>query len=248
MERCNERFSRLVQSFAEQGYFQAASFAVFDRQRILCQGACGDAVPETVFDLASLTKLFTATILLKLVDEGRLDLEEKVLPLLDVPEKNGILRKHLAEVSLFELLTHTSGLPAWYPLYAGTGSLWDRMEQAVVLEAGREKPPMVYSDLGFILAGRLVEQAAERSLPEAVETYIRRPLGIRVLTYLPKGCGREALEGRSLAVSCFGRGTFPLTVSGRRARRWPGRPMMATHGTFLTVSAAMRACSPMLPV
>ncbi len=206
MERCNERFSRLVQSFAEQGYFQAASFAVFDRQRILCQGACGDAVPETVFDLASLTKLFTATILLKLVDEGRLDLEEKVLPLLDVPEKNGILREHLAEVSLFELLTHTSGLPAWYPLYAGTGSLWDRMEQAVVLEAGREKPPMVYSDLGFILAGRLVEQAAERSLPEAVETYIRRPLGIRVLTYLPKGCGREALEGRSLAVSCFGNG------------------------------------------
>ena len=132
--------------------------------------ACGGASPETVYDLASLTKLFTTTILLKLADEGRLELEGRVLPLLDVPAANGILRESLANATLAGLLTHTAGLPAWYPFYAGSGSLWDRMEQAIAHEEGGERPPMVYSDLGFILAGRLAEQAAERSLPEAAGT------------------------------------------------------------------------------
>lgn len=204
MIRHGEAISRLVQSFVERGCFPAASFAVFDRKGMLCQGACGNAEPETVFDLASLTKLFTTTILLKLVDAGRLGLEEPVLPLLDVPESNGILRERLAGVSLAGLLTHTSGLPAWYPLYAGTGNLWDRMEQAIALDAGIEKPPMVYSDLGFILAGRLAERVSGLSLPEAIESYVRRPLGIHILTYLPKGDGRESLGGRPLAISCFG--------------------------------------------
>lgn len=204
MERHGEMLSRLIESFAARGYFPQASFAVFNRQGILCRGACGGASPETVYDLASLTKLFTTTILLKLADEGRLELEGRVLPLLDVPAANGILRESLADATLAGLLTHTAGLPAWYPFYAGSGSLWDRMEQAIAHEEGGEKPPMVYSDLGFILAGRLAEQAAERSLPEAAEEYIRRPLGIEILRYLPKGSPKDALAGRPLAVSCYG--------------------------------------------
>ena len=149
MERHGEMLSRLIESFAARGYFPQASFAVFNRQGILCRGACGGASPETVYDLASLTKLFTTTILLKLADEGRLELEGRVLPLLDVPAANGILRESLADATLAGLLTHTAGLPAWYPFYAGSGSLWDRMEQAIAHEEGGEKPPMVYSDLGF---------------------------------------------------------------------------------------------------
>ena len=204
MERHSETLSKLVGSFAEQGYFAQASFAVFDRERVLCRGACGGAAAETAFDLASLTKLFTTTILLKLVEEGRLTLEGRVLPWLGVPEKNRVLRERLADVTLAGLLTHTAGLPAWYPFYAGTGDLWDRMEQAFRSEGDGGKPPMVYSDLGFILAGCLAERAAGIALPEAVDAYIRRPLGIGALAYLPKGGGKGTLAGRPLAISCYG--------------------------------------------
>ena len=205
MDGLNGRFTRLLEGFRAQGFFAQAAFAVFDRQGVRAQGGCGGAGPETVFDLASLTKLFTTTVLLRLAAQGRLDLDAPVLPLLDVPEGSFRLRRVLAGATASSLLTHTAGLPAWYPLYAGTGSLWDRLEQAIAFEGEGGRPPMVYSDLGLILAGRLAERVSGLALPEAVEEYVRRPLGIPALAYLPKGGdGQWALGSRPLAVSCFG--------------------------------------------
>ncbi|GAB3807496.1 serine hydrolase domain-containing protein [Micromonospora zhanjiangensis] len=68
--------------------------------------------PDTLFDLASVTKLFTTTVLLGLADEGTVDLDEPVarrLPEFDTPERR--------EVTTRRLLTHTSGLPALLRLW-----------------------------------------------------------------------------------------------------------------------------------
>ena len=149
MSKSYERFTRLLEHFQDQGCFAQASFAVFDRQGVRVRGDCGGAGLEAVFDLASLTKVFVTTALLRLTAQGRLDLNAPVLPLLDVPEESVRLRRVLAQATAASLLTHTAGLPAWYPLYAGTGSFWERLEQAIGFEGEGGRPPMVYSDLGY---------------------------------------------------------------------------------------------------
>lgn len=200
-----QRFIALLEEFQEQGSFTQAAFAVFDRQGVQVLGDCGSVGADTVFDLASLTKIFVTTALLRLSAGGRLNLDAPVLPLLDAPEESVRLRRVLAGAGVASLLTHTSGLPAWYPLYAGTGSFWDRLEQAVAFEGEGGRPPMVYSDLGYMLAGRILERLSGLTLPEAVEQYVRKPLNLPVLAYLPPEADRrKALGGRALAISCYG--------------------------------------------
>lgn len=200
-----QRFITLLEDFQEQGAFSQASFAVFDRQGVRVRGECGGVGVNTVFDLASLTKIFVTTALLRLSSQGTLNLDDPVLPLLDAPEESVRLRRVLAGATIASLLTHTSGLPAWYPLYAGTGSFWDRLEQAIAFEGEDGRPPMVYSDLGYMLAGQILERLSGLTLPEAVEEYVRKPLDLPVLAYLPPQADRrQALNGRALAISCYG--------------------------------------------
>lgn len=117
--------------------------------------AVGEADLETWFDLASLTKaLCTSVLCMRLVEAGRLDLAEEVLP----------------GVSVRALLSHTSGLPAWRALYAEVCPGRDLTEvpsrearalvSAAAAATGREKAGerAVYSDLGFILLGDFLER------------------------------------------------------------------------------------------
>ena len=155
---------------------------------------------ETKFASASAGKVFVAVGILQMIETGRIALGDTLGKLLDME-----LGRIDPEVTVRQLLTHTAGLPAWYPLYAGTGSFWERLEQAIEFEGEGGRPPMVYSDLGYMLAGRLLERLSGLSLPDAVEEYVRRPLGIPVLAYLPPGADRrQLLGGRPLVVSCYG--------------------------------------------
>jgi CubicO group peptidase (beta-lactamase class C family) len=115
---------------------------------------------DTVFDLASLTKVVATTpAVLRLVDQGALALDEPVTDWL--PQFRGPGR---AEVTARHLLTHTSGLPAHRDLWKLQGSAADRLEAA--LAEPLEHAPgsvMCYSDLGFITLGALVAKATPRS-------------------------------------------------------------------------------------
>ncbi len=131
---------------------------------------------ETIYDLASLTKpLATATVVLCLVQDGRLSIEDP-------------LQKHLEELkgsaigdaTVFHLLTHSSGLPAWRPLYERIaeedrrvpgflGSPAARQLALALIKGEPLEAPVgarnCYSDLGFILLGMLVERVSRRPLP-----------------------------------------------------------------------------------
>ena len=108
------------------------------------------ATVETVFDLASLTKVIaTTTLAMRLVDAGRLHLDERVrtyMPGWNAPDR--------AAVTVSDLLEHASGLPAVLPLYevhVGRAAI-----EAAICRAPLDYPPRtrsVYSDPGFILLG-----------------------------------------------------------------------------------------------
>ena len=97
---------KLIRRGVEDGVFPYAEWALFNRGGVVESGAT-EGAGGRCFDLASLTKTFTATALLTAVKAGQLALED------DVGELLG--RDFLRGMSVFRLLTHTAGLPVWYP-------------------------------------------------------------------------------------------------------------------------------------
>jgi DNA-binding MurR/RpiR family transcriptional regulator/CubicO group peptidase (beta-lactamase class C family) len=136
---------------------------------------------DTVFDLASITKLFTTTVLLSLVDEGALTLDGPIHPWLPTFAV-GVRRS----VSIRHLLTHTSGLPPLLNLWTDWPDLVER--RAAVLGVPLERGAgagFSYSDLGFICAGWVAEAVTGRPLTELVAERVCRPLGMTDTGFLP---------------------------------------------------------------
>ncbi|HEU4850606.1 MAG TPA: serine hydrolase domain-containing protein [Telluria sp.] len=141
--------------------------------------AVGD---DTVFDVASLSKvLATAPSVLILAEQGRIDLDAPIVRYF--PEcagggRDGILVRHL--------LTHTSGLRAGIPATPA----WSGRDAAHALACADvpTHPPGTffrYSDVNYILLGRLVEAVSGQALDAFAERHIFRPLGMRHTSYRP---------------------------------------------------------------
>jgi CubicO group peptidase (beta-lactamase class C family) len=139
------------------------------------------AAPDTLYDFASLTKLFTATCVMRLVEQGRCGLDEHVaryVPAFGAAGKG--------DITVRQLLTHTSGLPALLQLWKLESTPEARLRR--VLEVKPTDPPdsvFRYSDLGYMVLGRLVEEVAGLSLDRAVRTWITEPLGLESIGFLP---------------------------------------------------------------
>jgi CubicO group peptidase (beta-lactamase class C family) len=137
-------------------------------ERMACFGrteADGPAVtPDTWYDLASLTKvLCTTPLLLDAIASGYLDPQAPVREL--VPEVAWLQQTpNLGDATLLQLATHTSGLPAWQPLY--TLGLDRPTLLARVLHTPLEHAPgrIVYSDFGFIILGTILERVLRKPL------------------------------------------------------------------------------------
>lgn len=137
--------------------------------------------PETIFDVASITKLFTATVLMALVEDGLLDLDGPIaghLPSFATGDRRS--------VTLRQLLSHVSGLPDLLRLWTDWPDRPSRRD-AVLAAPLRHAPGTVfeYSCIGYIVAGFLAERVTGRPLHELVRDRVCRPLGLRETCYLP---------------------------------------------------------------
>ena len=135
-----------------------------------------DEVPlnlEAFFDLASLTKvLFTVPEVLRLVQEGLADFDEplsRFLPEIGWMQPAGLGGRTLGSRTLRQLLTHTAGLPAHAPIYTwGTGT-WGtdaRTLKQRVLQEPWLLGENVYSDIGYMLLGLVIERLRGQALSE----------------------------------------------------------------------------------
>lgn len=168
---------------------------------------------DTVFDIASLTKaLITTTLAMRAVDAGLLTLDRKVSSLLP---GFGVLGKE--RISVQHLLQHSSGYPAWAPLYKSieraersgrTGIMmsrgaWHMMLQELYEMKLENLPGKVatYSDLGFLLLGAVIESVfGGIPLDRLAIKHIVAPLSLRSLGYIDisklKARGLEADSDR----------------------------------------------------
>ncbi|HEV2353047.1 MAG TPA: serine hydrolase, partial [Puia sp.] len=143
---------------------------------------------NTVFDLASLTKVVgTTTSLMLLADQGRVRVDDpvsKYLPGFDTGEKQQITLRHL--------LTHTAGLYEWYPLFYRSShhDSTIRLIENLPLRypVGKQRR---YSDLGFMLLGAIVEKVSGMPLDRFEAEYVFAPLGMTHTTYNPLQHGRK---------------------------------------------------------
>ena len=134
---------------------------------------------DTLYDLASLTKVVaTATAVMMLRDEGAFRLDQSITDFVPIPA--------FREMRIFDLLTHTSGLVPVERYFETMDSL-DEMLQRYAAE-GIENPPGLmhsYSDVGFMLLGRLVEIVAQDSLDAFCAKRIFQPLGMARTAFNP---------------------------------------------------------------
>ena len=168
----------IVQRGVNEHAFPAAVVEVSTKRNVLWQQAFGRLDVEadsaatrldTIFDLASLTKVIaTATLVMKMVEQRTLSLDQPIREWL--PDWRGRDREH---VTLRSLLTHSSGLTGWLPFYRDhTG----RQEfQHAICSLPLEYAPdtqSIYSDLGFMLLGFILEDAGGKPFGAQVEEFL----------------------------------------------------------------------------
>ncbi|HEV3052503.1 MAG TPA: serine hydrolase, partial [Longimicrobium sp.] len=168
--------------------FSAAAVAIGRRGRIVKLAGYGrtGGVPvdprSTLFDIASLSKVVgTTAAVMALVDEDRIEVGAPVRRY--VPAFRGGGR---GDITVRQLLTHTSGLPAGDWLYGSASSPEAAMRQ--VLRQDLETQPgerMVYSDFGMIVMAEAVQRVAEEPLDRFLARRIFGPLGMVNTFYLP---------------------------------------------------------------
>ena len=211
-----------MQQGVDEGVFPGAVLLVSHKGQTVHHGAYGcscllpnrePATVGTIYDLASLTKpIATVTAVAFLVADGRLGLDDPLERY--VPE---LTQDALRHAMIRHLLNHTSGLPAWRPLYerivpdgrtlreqplsARRAAIYDAIHREPLVEpvGGR----CLYSDLGFILLGEILERIVKQEWAAFCHGAVFPWLGTRNLFYMGEDgpTGAVSIAGRQFAAT-----------------------------------------------
>ncbi|MGC9522325.1 MAG: serine hydrolase domain-containing protein, partial [Anaerolineae bacterium] len=177
----------------------------------------------TLFDMASVTKLFAVTAFMTLVEDGELALDQPVSEVLPELHETRPIRPYedplgsdawvtvvegpgtvdATQLTFRHLLTHTSGLPAWRPLYRQPSK---EAARHMALTTFFSYPPgsrVIYSDIGLILLGIALERTTGQRLDAVIRDRVTAPLGLRCTRYLPLDDPPSDDERRSIAPTEF---------------------------------------------
>lgn len=210
------RIDSLVRAFHAAGRFSGAVL-VGEGGRVLYEGGAGEADrewhlpngPAVRYRIASTTKQFTAALVLRLWEEGRLELDAPVAAYLpEYPRPQG------DRVTLHHLLTHSSGIPNYVGLPGFYDTIGRREHTPAQLVALTSSLPLEfepgtrwkYSNSGYVLLGLVVERVTGKPYEEALREQVLAPLGLddtgfdragtvlerRAAGYLPDGRGGYA--------------------------------------------------------
>ncbi len=195
-----EQFSRvralLDEGFAD-GAFPSGALSVGMGADVVVTHTWGPATPHTLYDIASLSKVVSTTMIaLRFIEEGRIRLYDTLERFFDAPPDK-------KDITILHLMTHTSGIPAHYYLSeeaeSPTGAA--RAILAHPLEQAPGAGP-IYSCMGYILLGKILEQTGGAPLNELAQREVFDPLGMTHTTYRPTGdiapTERDAATGELL--------------------------------------------------
>ena len=193
----------VLQDGVDKGHFPGAQWALVKPGQAITVHHVGNRqlVPERhpadgseIYDVASLTKVVaTTTLVMKLAMEKRLSLDD-------------LLMSHLPrfkhhDITIAHLLTHASGLPADIPRASRLSSSQQVLDHIFSVETLHDPgKDIIYSDIGFILLGLVVEQLTGMGLDEAAERFIFKPLAMNNTSFHPDPVRCAPTEWREDAV------------------------------------------------
>jgi len=191
-----------------------------------------DATPESIWQIGSITKVFTATQIMQLVDEGKIDIETRVVEIL--PDFRVADPEVTRRVTVRNLLTHTSGIDGDVFVDAGRGD--DALARYVagladVVQLHPLDAVLSYCNVGWVIAGRVIEVLTGRPWDQALVDQLVKPLGLRRTVVLPE----DALLHRT-AVGHVPRPAadpVPVSVWGFRRSWGPANQITASAGDLL---------------
>jgi CubicO group peptidase (beta-lactamase class C family) len=225
----SQPISDMLAERIEAGDFPSAVYLVAEQGRVRFADALGDAVREpsvhaatlgTVYDLASLTKpLVTGMLLALLVERGKVGLDAAVA---DYLQEFGADDKRA--VTVRQLLTHTSGLPAWQPLYLSTGGERERVLDVIAAQPLEQAPGerVVYSDLGFITLGLLAQRVTNTQLADLARSEIFAPLELKRTFFNPERSLQTEVAACESGGNSYERGMCE-TQAGAETAQWRER-------------------------
>lgn len=195
----SEQISRFLRSRIEEKDFPSAVYLVAEKGEIVFRDALGFAVveperieakPDTIYDLASLTKvLVTGLLCTKLIESGEISLNDKITKFFDQFNIQ-VNTEEKREITIENLLTHTSGFIDWLPFYSESFS--DRENSQRTIDRIAQKPlaapansKVIYSDLNFILLGNILKEIYGNRLNHIAREEIYIPLGLEKTFYNP---------------------------------------------------------------
>ena len=182
-----DKVDDLVRAEMKRHQIPGLSLAVLKNGKILKAKGYGfanmewsvPATPETVYQLASVTKCFTATAVMQLVEDGKLTLKDRILGHLpDLP-------KAWSEVTVWHLLTHSSGIKSYTQLAAIADNPTKHFSAAEMIALVADLPLEFrpgerydYSNTGYYLLGMLIENRSGQSYGAFLEKRIFKPAGM----------------------------------------------------------------------
>lgn len=186
-----DKINRLIQDAIDQSIIPGAIISVSYNNKIIFEKKFGNRTLypikspmklNTIFDVASLTKVVaTLPAILKLMDDKIINLTDPIslyIPILGQRGKDEIQIKHL--------LSHTSGLPAEKKFYLSNlhenEIINSIISEPLIDKVGRS---VIYSDLGFILLYKVIEEASSMDFQQFIKNNIFIPLEMEETTFLP---------------------------------------------------------------
>lgn len=178
-----EQVHHLVRQGLEQGAYPSAALAVGIGETVYLKQAYGNCTEDTLFDMASVTKILSPTMIaFRFLEDGLLRLYDSVGDFFpDAPaDKKGI--------TILQLMTHTSGIPAHFFLSDDASDPADAAK-AILNHALAQAPggDPIYSCMGYILLGKILEKIGGAPLDVLAEKYVFGPLGMTHTGYHPEG-------------------------------------------------------------
>ena len=186
-----KEIDEIVSKYMNENYFPGATcIAVKDNEIVFdkCYGFAStepekvEMQNDTIFDLASVTKTITTTMILMLATEGKININSSLNNYIKYIFEDEKLSKSIGGITIKQLLTHTSGLISWFPFYTRKDDLYSVLK-SIDCKTGNNE--VLYSDLNFILLGETVKAITGLTLKDAVKQYVKEPLKLKTLGYGP---------------------------------------------------------------
>lgn len=217
MDKRIEGLNKLISEAVDKGFFPGANYVLvvgddtyygsFGKKSLFPNVEENDI--DTLYDMASCSKvLSTTSCVMKLLEQGKIRLYDKLVEY--IPEFSN------PDINIWDLLTHSSGLPADVPGGSRTKDKDLLFEKIMNVEVTYPKnTKIVYSDIGFMLLGYMIERVSGMTLDQYAKEYVFGPLEMNDTGYKP--CDKNRCAPTEVREDDFYRGIVRGEVHDEKA-------------------------------